>query len=378
MHDAVIIGGGFYGVAIALYLRHTRGLRKVIVVERGDTLLSRASYNNQARIHNGYHYPRSFQTAYRSRVNLPRFIHDFPSCVYRNFTHLYAIARHTSKVSGEHFARFCREIGAVLFPATQDEQAWFDARLIDRVFRVEEMAFDAAALRAWAVEALTRDHIEVSLNTTVVAVQRPTGQQPGVEVVASRPEGQWHLLTRNVFNCTYSGVCGFTGFREQLAASVKHEIAELALVRVPEVLAGYGVTVMDGPFFSLMPFPARRLHTLSHVRYTPHIGWAENGSALAYDQLDNYPKQTRFDRMRRDAARYMPSIGGVEYIESLFEVKTVLMKNEADDGRPILFERHPSLPGCFTVLGGKIDNIYDIIQRLDDEALVMQVTEAEG
>ena len=26
---------------------------------------------------------------------------------------------------------------------------------------------------------------------------------------------------------------------------------------------------MCGPFFSAMPFPARGLHTLSHVRYTP-------------------------------------------------------------------------------------------------------------
>lgn len=68
--DAVIIGGGFYGSAIAVYLAKQRGFKHIVLVEREDSLLKRASHNNQARVHNGYHYPRSFTTAYRSRVNL--------------------------------------------------------------------------------------------------------------------------------------------------------------------------------------------------------------------------------------------------------------------------------------------------------------------
>ena len=82
--EAVVIGGGFYGAAIAAYLARQRGLGEIIVVEREAALLSRASYNNQARVHNGYHYPRSFTTAYRSRVNLPRFVSDWPQAVTRN------------------------------------------------------------------------------------------------------------------------------------------------------------------------------------------------------------------------------------------------------------------------------------------------------
>ena len=84
--DAVIIGGGFYGSAIAIYLAKTRGLRRLILLEREPELLIRASYNNQARVHNGYHYPRSFTTAFRSRVNLPRFVRDWPQVVKQDLT----------------------------------------------------------------------------------------------------------------------------------------------------------------------------------------------------------------------------------------------------------------------------------------------------
>ena len=73
--------------------------------------------------------------------------------------------------------------------------------------------------------------------------------------------------------------------------------------------------------------------------------------------------------MLRDVGRYLPVMKNAKYVNSLFEVKTVLMKNEGDDGRPILFEKHPELSGCYSVLGGKIDNIYDILEKLDAEKL---------
>jgi len=72
--------------------------------------------------------------------------------------------------------------------------------------------------------------------------------------------------------------------------------------------------------------------------------------------------------MIRDAARYLPSISNSKYIDSLYEVKTVLVKSEGDDGRPILFEKHADLPGCFSILGGKVDNIYDIYEKMDSES----------
>ncbi|WP_431274094.1 FAD-dependent oxidoreductase [Variovorax ureilyticus] len=79
--DAIVIGGGFYGATIAIYLTEHRGLKRVALIERESGLMRRASHNNQARVHNGYHYPRSFITAFRSRVNLPRFVRDWPEIV---------------------------------------------------------------------------------------------------------------------------------------------------------------------------------------------------------------------------------------------------------------------------------------------------------
>ncbi|MFC4624273.1 FAD-dependent oxidoreductase [Daeguia caeni] len=146
--DAVVIGGGFYGAAIAIYLAKNRGLRHVILLEQEAELLSRASYSNQARVHNGYHYPRSFTTAYRSRVNLPRFIRDWPQAIKTDFVKLYAIARRNSKVTAKQFIRFCNEIGAKITPAEPALKRLFNPRLVEDVFLVEEYAFDTTRLAA--------------------------------------------------------------------------------------------------------------------------------------------------------------------------------------------------------------------------------------
>ncbi len=365
-YDAFIIGGGFYGAAIAVYLAKQRAFRRVVLMEREPALLQRASYTNQARVHNGYHYPRSFTTAFRSRVNLPRFVADWPQVVKKDFTKLYAIARINSKVTARQFVRFCREIGAKLEPATAEQHRWFEPKLIEDLFLTEEYAFNTDILAEWAKRELAECGVEVRLNTQVTGIE-DRGSLLNVQCTGA--EGEENFSAAYVFNCTYSGLNQFLGAYPGTKIQLKHEITEMALVEMPVALRHLGVTVMDGPFFSAMPFPARQLHTLSHVRYTPHTQWLDGPGQDPYARLDAYAKESRHDRMIRDSARYMPALLDARYADSLFEVKTVLTKNEGDDGRPILFERHANLPRCYSILGGKIDNIYDILEKLDAEDL---------
>jgi glycine/D-amino acid oxidase-like deaminating enzyme len=374
-YDALVIGGGFYGAAIAVYLARARGFGRVLLVEREAALLRRASYHNQARVHNGYHYPRSFTTAYRSRVNLPRFVRDWPDAVRSDFTKLYAIARRNSKVTARQFERFCREIGARLDPATPAQCALFQPRLVEAVYQVQEFAFDANRLAEWATRELAKSGVEVRTGTRARAVMRaPQGLLHVALEYADGTQAQVH--TAHVFNCTYSGLNQLGGDFPAVRAALKHELTEMALMRLPPELQGVGITVMDGPFFSLMPFPARDLHTLSHVRYTPHMHWQDRQGESPYIRLAGYERGSRGDRMVRDAGRYLPVLARAHQVDSLFEVKTILAKNEADDGRPILFERHAGLPGCYSVLGGKIDNIYDVLEKLDGEQFALAPNQA--
>jgi len=357
--DALVTGGGFYGLYLAEFL--AARLPRVLLCERGPDLMGRASYANQARVHNGYHYPRSVLTALRSRVNFPRFVAEFGPAVVSDFEKVYAIARHTSKVTAEQFAEGMRRIGAPIEPAADAVRKLFDRALVEEVFRVREYAFDSAALKRLMAERVRRAGVTVRLNATVERV-RP---QPGGALRATLADGEVHAGM--VVCCSYAQTNATAAASGLPLIPLKHELAEMALVEVPAKLKGLGVTVMDGPFFSCMPFPPRGLHTLSHVRYTPHGHWTDGPAdphTPAYAVFDRAARRTAYAHMVRDAARFLPALAGCEYRDSLWDVKTVLPRSEADDSRPILFRPDHGVPNYHVVMGGKIDNVYDVADEM--------------
>jgi glycine/D-amino acid oxidase-like deaminating enzyme len=356
----IIAGGGFFGCSIAMML-HRRGWQPIVVEEAGE-LLTQASRVNQARVHGGYHYPRSLMTAYRSRQNYERFRHHYRDAIFDQFTKVYAVGRLFSKVTANQFEVFMKRVGAPLREAPSSIHRLFNSNLTERTWIVQECAFDFSVLREKLRREMSEAGIEVRLNTLVeTALPHPTGAlvrlSDGSEIVCAK-----------VFNVTYAGLNRLTVASSLPIIPLKHELTEMALVELPEKLDGLSVTMMCGPFFSFMPFPSLGLTTLSHVRYTPHAHWFENeetGAANPYRIFQSIDKHSRFEMMVADASRYMPALREAVQRDSLWTVKTLLPLSEIDDGRPILFQRDSKLPAVIHVMGGKIDNIFDVEEEVE-------------
>ncbi|MGF1449615.1 MAG: FAD-dependent oxidoreductase [Opitutales bacterium] len=368
MHS-LIIGGGFFGLYVAEFLAR-RG-HEVTLCELGEDFMQRASYTNQARVHNGYHYPRSVLTALRSRISFPRFTAEFPDCVCDTFEKYYLIGKILGKVTATQFLTFCQRIGAPCEPAHGRLASSVNPRLIEAVFATVESAFNTRLLKARMCERVDDAGVDCRLSTEVCRVaMHPAG---GLEVTLQRRDrdtGEERLRVDQVFNCTYSMINRVLDASTLELIPLKHEMTEMCLVRPPQLLRDAGLTVMCGPFFSVMPFPDRGLHSFSHVRYTPHYEWHDQPGQPyrnAYEHFERVPKQTHWRKMVTDAQRYLPILGESDYQDSLWEVKTVLPRSEVDDSRPILFRPNVGLEGFHCIMGGKIDNVYDaldVIQQL--------------
>lgn len=360
--EDLVVGGGFFGCSLSVHLREEAN-RKVVLLEAGEDLLQRASYSNQARVHNGYHYPRSLLTALRSRVNYPRFLAQFADCVDESFEKYYAISRGFSKVTANQFRILCETIGAPISPAPARVRKMFDAQLVEDVFTVRECAFDSAKLKKRMVVEMGRVGVDVRLRNEALRVRRlPNGD---LEVDCKGPGGEYQVVCKRVFNCTYSRINRLLEASGLPMIPLKHELTEISLVEVPESIKNLGITVMCGPFFSVMPFPSRGLHSFSHVRYTPHCQWQDAPGQPymdPYEVLASRRRRSNFVRMVADAKRYMPVLAGCKQIDYLLEVKTVLPRSEVDDSRPILFRKDQGLPGLNCIMGAKIDNVFDMIE----------------
>ena len=355
--DYVIVGGGFYGCCLALFLRSVAD--RILVVEAADSLMSRASSVNQARIHTGFHYPRSVVTAVKSMVLHKKFIEDFPQAVNDEFKMLYAVSRRRSKITARRFYRMYREMGAPIELASERNSSLFDTDMVDGVFECYEAAFDHTVLENLLLDRMVSSGISLMLSTEL------TSFDEGSSGVVAKLNNGMEIKTKRAFNITYSRINSILKASNLSIAGLKHELAEIALVSPPAQFEGLGVTVMDGPFFSCMPYPSQKLHSLTHVRYTPHKSWIDDNSVDHHSELTRAQNpQSCALQMIRDAQRYIPCLGSVKYEKSLYEIKSVLLQNERDDGRPILFHQEPQNSRVISILGGKIDNIYDLFEVL--------------
>ncbi|HRF37792.1 MAG TPA: FAD-dependent oxidoreductase [Saprospiraceae bacterium] len=138
-YDFLIVGGGLFGVYAALYLSG-HGC-SVALVEMEDELLKKASIVNQARLHSGYHYPRSVATARMSDDHKERFIADHRPFVLFDFEKYYAIDKYGSFTDAGQFERFCDFIN-IRRDKVEDTHLWFNFDRIEALYATTEYTFD--------------------------------------------------------------------------------------------------------------------------------------------------------------------------------------------------------------------------------------------
>jgi glycine/D-amino acid oxidase-like deaminating enzyme len=361
--DVVVVGGGFFGMYIAEH--YAKRNRRVMLIEREAQYMRHASYNNQARVHHGYHYPRSILTAFRSMASFSRFVEEFGDCIDSDFEKFYLIGAPLSKVSAYQFQKFCDRIGIPCDAAPNWLRRLTNPHFVEACFSATEHTFNADFLRMAMIQRLDSASVERRLGAVAELVRERLGR---LVVNVRHADGSISEIdAAHVINCTYSNINYLLANSGLPIIRLKHEMAEICLVDVPEEMRRVGITVMCGPFFSVMPFSSQGLHSFSHVRYTPHYEWYDKrgSDGLPIRLFDAEPRTSAWELMRKDAARYIPLLGECKYVRSLWEVKTVLPRSETDDSRPILFRPNHGLPGLHVVLGGKIDNVYDVVAAID-------------
>lgn len=123
---------------------------------------------------------------------------------------------------------------------------------------------------------------------------------------------------------------------------------------------------MCGPFFSIMPFPSTPFHSFSHLRYTPHYEWHDNNIneyCDAHEKLQNNIQTSAWNYMI-DAVMYMPILSECKYEKSLWEVITILLRNEVNGSRPIPLKLTHGYNNFHAIIGAGIDNVYDVVEVL--------------
>ena len=152
MYDKIIIGAGLYGLYAALYC--AKKGQNVLVIEKEQGPFMRATYINQARVHMGYHYPRSIYTAMKSAHYFNRFNEDFGFCVNSGFDQIYATSADFSWTAANEFKLFCRNVG---IPCEEIPVGkYFNDNVCDGAFLTKEYTYDASILKEFFMSQLEK------------------------------------------------------------------------------------------------------------------------------------------------------------------------------------------------------------------------------
>lgn len=370
-YDRIIIGAGLYGMYSALYCGKKN--EKVLVLEKDEAPFSRATYINQARVHNGYHYPRSLNTAIKSAGYFKRFNDDYGFCIHKKFKQIYATSSQFSWTQAKEFKDFCIAAGIPCEEVPVD--TYFRPGMCDGAFLTEEYTYDAHVLRDHFLDEIKKyPNVEILYGVDIKEIY---SDDTSFEIVL---EDGREYEAGFVLNATYASVNQILNlYKKEDMFDIKYELCEIILCEASSMLEGVGITVMDGPFFSVMPFGLTKMHSLTSVTFTPHVtskdilpSFSCQGNAKCdKEHLNNCnicpnKPQSAWPYMSRLADKYLKEEYTYKYRGSLFSMKPILKSSEVDDSRPTAIKVHSAKPTFISVLSGKINTVYDLDRYLEN------------
>ncbi len=141
-------------------------IQKILILECDDRAFKRATYINQARVHMGYHYPRSFSTAIRSAKYFERFNCDYNFCIHKKFEQVYATSTDFSWTNAAQFHKFCKSanIRCDEIPV----ERYFKSGMCDGAFLTEEYTYDAQILKEHLLKELNQlSNVDILYNSRI-------------------------------------------------------------------------------------------------------------------------------------------------------------------------------------------------------------------
>ncbi len=333
---ALVVGGGIFGTTAAVALSHNG--YQVELHEELDDVMMGASDINQYRLHKGYHYPRSKETAQECLDGLKTFKRKYEqSVVNGKIEHYYAISSKESMTQPSQYLEFLNEMD---LPYKKVDPLPNTAITL----KVEEELFDNYKLYELVRNKLWSSGVEVIKNKKTTK-----DDFKGYDVVVVATYAKLNDLLDN-------------------KKEYQFEVCEKPVVRLPQEYQGKSIVIMDGPFMCLDPY-GQRNHVLGNVVHAIHetnIG----EEPIVSDELKQYlnkgviekPKHTNIDKFIKTGKRFFKDFDKLKHIGSMYTIRTVQKNREHDDARPTLVNHEGG--NVYSLFSGKIDTCVDAANEL--------------
>ena len=337
----LIIGAGLFGCTTAFTLSGKN--MHIDIAEELDDIMLKASFVNHNRIHLGYHYLRSIETAEQSIEGLLSFLFTFGNSVRHQFPNYYAIAKFGSATTPEQFVEFCNKVG-IGYEEEFPEENLLNREMIDSSFRVPEPVWDYNSIKITVQKQLARSGVNVLLNKRCNSIEL---LNDGKFAVVINGETSYYDI---VVNATYSNI---NDINRMLGCDCKKLLFEDVFIPKFRFTHGAtGLTIMDGKFCSVMPYGnTENEFLLYHVKESilaSELSHLNPGFEKKYIELSS----ETIENIYHESEIFMPFLRKVNHLQYNRTTRTVF--ENTDDARLTEISTYDNMPNYFSILSGKL------------------------
>ena len=317
---------------------------EVMVIEKNSELFLGTSGSTHNRAHMGYHYPRAGETVQECLDGLELFKRQFPDVLINPGGNYYAFSKLNSMTSNIQFEEFCHKFN-LPFQKKWPNKNLFIRDSISNSFLVPEMIFDTEKMIEHFAQWAKENEVIIKTNTELLEGRKISRDQFKIRV---NEKGKFRDYRGDiVVNATYAysnNIMKAFGLEHHMK-KYKLQIVEIAVVKSQQKIPG--ITIMDGPFISIMPYgksPDKYL-----VYDAEHSIVDQKEGYLIDDSIDTH---SNWEKMKTKGRDYFPFMNDLEYVDSLRAYRPVPIQDEHRD-RSTKIKSYDDFSNFYSILEGK-------------------------
>lgn len=338
----LIIGGGLFGTSVASVLANDKNT--IDLVESRDELLQLASKVNHNRIHLGYHYLRSVKTAEQSIEGLLSFLFNYGDAVVYQFPNYYAIAKEGSKTTPNEFIKFCENVG-IGYDEEFPNHSLLNPDEIEASFKVPEPIWDYDILKKIIKEKLEKAKVNVFLNKECIGLK----QLEDLTFEAKFNNEIKHYDA--IINASYANINKINAYLNIESKPLLFE--DVLIPKFNFSSSQFGLTIMDGPFCSVMPNGVKKNEFLLYHVKESIIQSQLSKTKPEFKQVDySLEDLTSTNGIYDKSTTYMPFLRNA--IPNGYKRTLRTVYENSDDARITELHQYDNVRNYFSILSGKV------------------------
>lgn len=322
-----IIGGGWLGCHLAYKLHYSHD---VTLYEKNKTLFKETSYNNQNRLHMGFHYPRSYETRKMSNDTFSMFLNDYKFLTNDLNKNIYCISKNDSLVDYDTYLEIFKNFKKDLY---QNDKI----KNVEGCLVVNEKYIDFDSANKFFNKTL-----ESIFCVKDVKIKNLIEFSKKYDLVIN--------TTNNFLN--------YPKINDSF-----YELTITFLYKKIKNLDFDAITMMDGNFFSIYPYK-NDLYTVTDVVETVFKKTKNVKNLKKYKkEINKSLIENKKNKIENKIKKYLPDFtNNFQYFDYIISIKSKI-KNQTSSRYPMI-KKDKNIINCFS---GKIQGIYEIEKYIINE-----------